>query len=121
MPVRSVVTCLACLVSTCLLAASGQTKKPFTVADDIAFTHFVPSGYSAAYKGFEGRSSILFSPNQEFFAVVSEHGNLATNQVDEAIRFYRTQDVEAFLKASDSSHPPDPFWILTRSANEEPI
>ena len=57
-------------------STSGQqTKKPFTVADDIAYTHFVPSGYSAAYRGFNGQSGIVFSPNGELFAVLSEHGN----------------------------------------------
>src|SRR5205823_1870583 len=70
-----------------------QTKKPFTVADDIAYTHFVPSGYSAAYRGFNGQSGIVFSPNGELVAVLSEHGNLGTNQVDESLRFWRTKDV----------------------------
>src|SRR2546423_1712168 len=118
MNVGDVVLCLVCLVSTCWVSASAQTKKPFTVADDIAYTHFVPSGYSY---GFVEQSGIIFSPNQEFFAVLSEHGNQVTNQVDESIRFYRTQDVETFLKASDSSHSPDPVWVLIRSAKEEPI
>jgi dipeptidyl aminopeptidase/acylaminoacyl peptidase len=98
-----------------------QTKKPFTVADDIAFTHFVPSGYSAAYRGFNGQSGIVFSPNGELFAVLSEHGNPGTNQVDESLSFYRRLDVENFLKTASGLQPPAPVWVITRSATEEPI
>jgi hypothetical protein len=98
-----------------------QTKKAFTVADDIAFTHFVPGGYSAAYRGFNGQSGIVFSPNGEFFAVLSEHGNLGANQVDESLRFYRTKDVDAFLKTPGESGPPSPAWEVTRSAKKEPL
>jgi hypothetical protein len=109
---------LVCLASTCFLFASAQSKRPFTVADDIAFTHFVPDGYSAAYMGQDG---MQFSPNGEFLAVLTAHGRLDLNQVEESLRFYRIQDVEDFLTHPQEMHVPNPVWNLARFGKKEPI
>ena len=79
-----------------------QAKRPFTVADDIGLTLFQVQGGSDP--------EIHFSPDGRFFAVWTERGRLDQNQVEDSLRFYRTQDVEAFLEG-DSSRSPEPAWI----------
>lgn len=120
--VRRVVLLGFAVMASCSLAAGQgeKGKRPFTVEDDIAYVHF-PSGadpYSGAWGGGEG---IQFSPNGEFFAVISAHGNLETDQVEESLRFYRTKDVEDFLSRSGESKEPAPEWVVKRSAKKEAI
>ena len=63
----------------------------------------------------------LFSPDGSYFAVYTERGRLDRNRVEDRLRFYRTRDVEEFVKHSELSQPPSPVWILTRSGKEGPI
>jgi len=88
-----------------------QAKRPFTVADDIALTHF----------GFDSNKAIRFSPNENYFAAYTERGCLDVNRVEDSLRFYRSQDVEDFLEDSDRSEPPSPVWIVNRSDKEGPV
>ncbi len=89
------------------IASAQQAKKPFTVADEIGLTLFDdPSG---------GRGEVLFSPDGNYFAVWTERGRLDLNRVDDSLRFYRSQDVEDFLKHPDASQPPSPVWVVDRS------
>ena len=92
------------------VALAQHTKKPFTVADDIALTYFDPP--------VGGRAEVRFSPDNSYFAVWSERGRLDLNCVEDSLRFYRRQDVEAFLKGSDPSQPIKPIWIVNRSDKE---
>src|SRR5215831_10324137 len=95
-------------------AADGQQgKRPFTVADDIGFTHFI-SGEDAYGGEYLGDSGILFSPDGAFVAVLTARGRLDLNQVENSLRFYRTADFEAYLKQPGASQPPEPVWVVTR-------
>ena len=58
---------------------------------------------------------MLFSPDGNYFAVWTERGRLDLNRVDDSLRFYRSQDVEDFLKHPDASQPPSPVWVVDRS------
>jgi len=110
---------LVCLGCTCsFVTQAQQTKRPFTVADDIAYTHFVPDGYSGGYMGQEG---IQFSPNGQLVAVLTARGRLDLNQVEESLRFYSTKDIEAYLTRSEEPRSPEPVWVITRFAKKEPI
>lgn len=105
-----VIVALSAIHITSQIALAQQTKKAFTVADDIALTYFVPSGGT--------RAQLLFSPDGTYFAVWSERGRLDLDRVEDSLRFYRRQDVEDFLKSSDASQSVKPIWILNRSDKE---
>src|SRR4051794_31041284 len=84
--------------------ASGQQPlRSFTVADDIELTHF--DG---------GKRSVSFSPDGNYFAVWAERGRLKLNRVEDSLRFYRSNDVNAFLGRSGTSQAPSPVWTVTR-------
>jgi dipeptidyl aminopeptidase/acylaminoacyl peptidase len=105
-----VIVALSVLDITSQIALAQQAKKVFTVADDIALTYFSPPG--------GGRVQVLFSPDGNYFAVWSERGRLDLNCVEDSLRFYRRQDVEAFLRRSDASQLIKPVWIVNRSDKE---
>jgi hypothetical protein len=109
---------LSLLIAAFSPGSVAQTKKPFTVADDIGYTHFVPDGYSEGYTGSEG---MMFSPNGDFFAVLAARGRLDLNQVEESLRFYRSRDIQDFLNHPEQSQPPSPLWIVNRLAKKEPV
>jgi hypothetical protein len=98
-------------------ALAQQSKRPFTIADDIGYRHFVPDGYA----NFDGVEGIVFSPNGKFLAVLTSRGKLDLNQVEDSLRFYRTRDIQDFLEHSDKLQPPPPVWVVNRVAKEEPI
>src|SRR5260370_13927803 len=95
------------------IASAQQAKKPFTVADEIGLTLFddLPGGRAA---------EVLLSPDGNYFAIWSERGRVDLNRVEDSLRFYRRQDVEAFLKHPDASHPVTATWIVHHSANDGP-
>jgi dipeptidyl aminopeptidase/acylaminoacyl peptidase len=98
------VSALACAVTRC---QAQQAAKPFTVGDEIGLALF---GYPA---------EILFSPDGEFFVVKTERGRLDINRVEDAVCFYRSQDVKNFLDRSDQSHPPSPVWVVKISTYKQ--
>ena len=89
------------------IASAQQAKRPFTVVDDIGFVYFADL--------YGGAEAIEFSPNGNYFAVDTEREHLELNRVEDSLRFYRSQDVEDFLKSSDGSKPPVPIWVVNRS------
>src|SRR5882672_1690437 len=93
------------------IASAQQSKRPFTVADDIEVAHF-----GDPY--FEGAAIFRFSPDGSYFAVDTERGRLDLNRVEDSLRFYRSQDVAAFLDRADGKEPPLPVWVVTLSANQ---
>src|SRR2546430_5637782 len=80
-----------------------QTKRSFTVADDIGFTHFV-SGSDPYGSAFQIYAPAQFSPNGELLAVLTARGRLDVSQVEESLRFYRTQDIDRKSTRLNSSH-----------------
>jgi dipeptidyl aminopeptidase/acylaminoacyl peptidase len=103
-----------CLCSTGFRFASAQqTKRPFTITDDIGITSFHTVGRTQV--------KIQFSPDGNYFAVYAERERLDVNRVEDSLRFYRNQDVEDFVKHSDASQPPLPVWVVNRSDMEGPV
>jgi hypothetical protein len=84
-----------------------ERKKPFTVADEIGLRLF---GYPTG-----AAPEVHFSPDEQYFAVWTERGQLSLNRVEDSLRFYRSRDVEDFLNRSDESQTPLPVWIVNRS------
>jgi hypothetical protein len=94
-------------------ASAHQTAKPYTVADEIGITLFdTPTGTSPG---------VQFSPDGHYFVVWAERGNLDANDVEDSLRFYRTGDVQDFLRGSDRLQPPAPAWTVIRSGREGPV
>src|SRR5712691_8405456 len=102
------------LASVALRCDGQQTKKPFTVEDDIGMTLFRVVGFFPNIVRF-------FSPDGKYFAVYTERGRVDLNRGEDCLRFYRSRDVEEFLEHSDESQPPSPVWVVTRSDKEGPI
>ena len=93
----------------CSIASAEQTKKPFTVADEIGLALFDdPNGPPG---------EVLFSPDGNYFVVKTERGRLDINRVEDSVYFYRTQDVRAFLDKSEASRPL-PVWSFARSGKD---
>ena len=63
------------------LSANEEAKRPFTITDEIALTHFWGLGGTNA--------PVSFSPDGNYFAVWSERGRLDLNRVEDTLRFYR--------------------------------
>ncbi len=84
-----------------------ETKRPFTVADEIGLTLFIHQDGT--------RPQIRFSPDGEYFALWSERGRLDLNRVEDSLRFYRREDVQRFVANPDKSQPPSPIWVVDRS------
>src|SRR5438876_3060268 len=116
--VLAFIFCVGCFCTSRDVLAQEAGKKRFTVTDDIEFVYF--SDASTSYGNYEGEP-ILFSPNGDFFAVLTSRGRLDTNRVEQSLRFYRTQEIEDFVSHSNDQQPPSPVWIVNRSANVEPI
>ena len=86
-----------------------QAKRPFTVGDDIALTHF----------GFDPAKAIRFSPDGKYFAVYTERGRLDLGRPEDSLLFYRSQNIEDFLKRPDGAQPPSPVWVVILSTDKE--
>src|SRR5437762_2607285 len=95
--------CLGGANSRMLMA--DQAKRPFTVADDIETSLLLP---------LEDGPNVRFSPDGSYFVVYSERGNLVRNQVEDSLRFYRSQEVENFLAHPKESRLPSPAWVVNR-------
>jgi len=96
---------------TCCLAQ--QAREHFTVADEIGLTSF------GGPFGHQESAEVLFSPDGNYFAVDTSRGRLDLNRPEDSLRFYRSQDIEDFLKGSDASQPPVPLWVLALSTDKE--
>ena len=84
---------LFCLSYVVTPSDAQQTKKSFTVADEIGLTLFGnPNG---------GKADVHFSPDGKYFAVTTERGLLEINRIEDSLQFYRSQDVEHFVDHSD--------------------
>jgi dipeptidyl aminopeptidase/acylaminoacyl peptidase len=104
-----ILSSLACAVA---LSPAQQTKKAFTVAEEIGLAHFGDPYLGQA-------EALQFSPDGNYFAVVTERGRLELNRVEDSLRFYRSQDVEIFLEHSDQFRSPSPIWVVNLSTNKE--
>jgi hypothetical protein len=83
-------------------------KRVFTVASDVALSHF------------GGRTSLdddpfVFSPNRRFFVVSIEHGRLDLSRPESILRIYRTGDITRILKERQGMREPSPLWEIRKS------
>src|SRR5947209_16498448 len=97
------------------IASAQQATQSFTIEQDIGLALFGDP--------FTTEGAVRSSPDGNYFAVWTERGRLDLNSVEDSLRFYRSQDVENFLKHPDEAQPPSPspVWVLNRSHKEGPI
>lgn len=95
-----------------MVQSSAAEQHRFAVADDIALSHF---GDPFTVK----IDPITFSPNAQYFAVVSERGLLETNRPESTVRLYKTEDVSQFLTHASDETKPSPFWTFSKSTYKD--
>src|SRR5436309_528378 len=103
---------LASVIATGIaVTLAGQTRKPFTITDEIGLTTFnTPGG---------GDPQIRFSPDGKHFAVWTERGRLDLNRVEDSLSFYRSDEVRNFIADKASVKPPPPVWVLARATSKD--
>jgi hypothetical protein len=100
-------------LTSSLITSAQQTKRPFTVADEIGLTLFDA-------QGLVWPSAIHFSPDGKHVAVWTERGRVDMNQVEDSLRFYRTEDIQGFLKNGGSA-PAQAEWVVTLTGKQYPV
>jgi hypothetical protein len=83
-----------CPLALIMLGLTGPmcaAQRPFTVADDIAYTYFGDPLLGKA-------EPLSFSPDGAYFVVHTEHGRLDINRPESSLRIYRTVDIMNFLR-----------------------
>jgi len=102
---------LCMLASPGLLAALPST---FTVKDAIEMQRFIDPYPFHPYA--IQREDAKFSPDNQFFAVVTQRGLIATNELESTIQVFKTTDVHRFLNDSSEVHPPVPRAVAKVAA-----
>ena len=90
-------------------AALAGTERRFTVADDIALSHF-GDPYTVSVE------PITFSPDGRFLVVDTERGRIDLDRPESTLRVYRTADVAQFLRSPRRAKELAPLWIFTKSS-----
>jgi hypothetical protein len=80
-------------------------KVPFTVADDVALSHF----------GSPDEDPFVFSPDHRFLAVYAERGRLDLHRPESVLRIYMAEDVTHLLKERQSRTELAPLWEIRES------
>jgi dipeptidyl aminopeptidase/acylaminoacyl peptidase len=90
-----------------------------TVAQQMhnSITAALESGLSLFIPGWDGPSA-RFSPDGNYIAVYSERGRVDSNDVEDSLRFYRSDEIASFLAHSEASVRPLPFWVINRSGRD---
>ncbi len=109
-PILILVSWLGYAVPRC---EAQQTKRPFTVRDDIGMTTFhAPNGEA---------KPLQFSPDGKYVAVYTDKGRLDLNHPEDTLWFYQSSDVENFLSLSRVANSPIPkaVWAVSCSGYKE--
>jgi len=93
----------------------GQGSRTLSVRDDIEMTHFVdPSEHIA-------NAAAKFSPDQQYFAVISERGVLKTNMVEDSLWIFDTAKVLGELRSSRLTQSVGSVPVVTITAANSPV
>src|SRR5258706_1810492 len=83
-----------------LLSSSAFGQRPFAAKDDVRLALFEYAG-----RGAPG-GLIKYSPDDQYFAVVTERGRLDLNTPDDTIWVFRIADVQRFVQNPEQGTPP---------------
>jgi len=104
--------CLMVLLRPDTLRSQGQTKMPFTVADDIRLTYFGDPFLDKA-------DPIIRSGDGRYFVVHTERGRLDVNRPESSLSVYKVDEVQAFLSHPERPVAPPPFWTFSRATYKD--
>jgi dipeptidyl aminopeptidase/acylaminoacyl peptidase len=103
---------LLLLVVAIPLPSAAFAQRPFTAKDDVGLTQF-------EYAGREAPGGVIkYSPDGQYFAVVTERGRLDLNVPEDTIWVFRIEDVQAFAEHPERINPPTPI-PLARIASDK--
>src|SRR6266480_748589 len=97
---------ILCGLFFAVATGSSTAGNHFTVVDDIQLSRFATQ-------------RPVFSPDDRYFAVVSERGRLDLNRSESTLRVYATEDVHHFLSQTDTTNEPSPFWRVSKSTYKD--
>src|SRR5437016_505589 len=89
-----------------LLCSSASGQRPFTVKDDVGIALFEYAGRGAA------GGVIKYSPDRQYFAVVTERGRLDLNTPEDMIWLFRLEDVQRFVQHPERGVIPTPLPLV---------
>lgn len=84
---------------------SEAGQRSFTVKDSIEMTRFGRLDYEPA-----------FSPNGEYFAILTSRGLIESNKVESTLRVFTTKAVKEYMGKANAT-PPDPRILATLTAS----
>jgi dipeptidyl aminopeptidase/acylaminoacyl peptidase len=116
------IKCLAVSVLTLATILSlptdglAQKKHRFTVRDSIEMQVFTEDSDSST-------NPIVYSPDGNYFFIVSTRGLLASNEVESTIWLFDTHKIKSYLATPSSSRSlaPKPLVRIACSSNQSPI
>lgn len=93
--------------------ASDVSKRPFRIEDSIGMKKLALS-YTDTF---------VFSPNREWFVMITKRGNLGRKTNDYQLLLYKTAGVLEYLRSSQRDTPPEPVVLaqLSSSSNRPAI
>jgi hypothetical protein len=94
------------------IVSHAQSKRYFTVADDIGLTYFGDPFLDKA-------EAISFSPDERYFVVHTERGRLDINRPESTLRVYSSDQVRRFLVHSTQLPAPSPLWAFSRATYKD--
>ena len=95
-----------------LLSSSAFGQRPFTAKDDVGLALFEYAG-----RGAPG-GVIKYSPDGQYFAVVTERGRLDLNAPEDTIWVFRIEDVQRFVQHPEQGNQPTAL-PLAQMANDK--
>ncbi len=85
---------------------AAQVRR-FTIDDDIGIAHFGDPNR-------EKVEPLLYSPDGNYIAVVTERGRLDINRTESTVWIYRSDQIQRALSSKDNT-PPAPYWTFVKS------
>jgi dipeptidyl aminopeptidase/acylaminoacyl peptidase len=115
MKLQLVTGCSAVLLlfNATFLSSSAFGQRPFTAKDDVGLALFEYAG-----EGAPG-GVIKYSPNGQYFAVVTERGRLDLNAPEDTIWLFRMEDVQRFVQDADQGQPPTPLPLAHMATDKD--
>jgi dipeptidyl aminopeptidase/acylaminoacyl peptidase len=106
-------TAMFLLSVAALPSSSTFGQRPFSAKDDVGLALFEYAGIGAP------GGVIKYSPDGEYFAVVTERGRLELNAPEDTIWVFRTEDVERFVQHPDQGNPPTALPLAKMATDKD--
>src|SRR5262245_43208909 len=88
-------------------------QRAFTPKDDVELTLFEYAGIGTP------AGAIKYSPNSNYFVVVTERGRLDVNAPEDTIWVFRTDEIQRFSQHPDRSNRPRPLPVAQTASDKD--